>query len=157
MVNFKNFEMSEDVSGKNVATKTAVMEDGEIKISVLNGDVYRLVDDARKNGKDLSYCFNDIVQLFNLALQDIELPEFSFEEKVLIANCMCGSAITSRFINCLELEVTDFIADGYKYFEDEEKGFTEEFRKNFIAKIYNLNYMQRIKLVHVIQSETMCV
>ncbi|SFE83222.1 hypothetical protein [Succiniclasticum ruminis] len=140
-----NSKISEDVTGKNVATKTAVMENGEIKISVLNDDVYRLVDDARKNGKDLSYCFNDIVQLFNFALQDIELPYFSYDEKVIIADCLCGPDVLLNNILHLDVSVCDYIYD---------LGLTPTAsHKDLIAKIKGLDFLQRVKLIYMIRSD----
>ena len=137
---------------KRFAKKASGIREDKIKLYVLNDDVLNMVKHAKAIGSSPSYYINDAIQLFNCAVKDIDLPDFSYDEKSLIANCLCGSEISDNFIHLLDVEVSDLIADGYKYFNDEENGFTES-HKNFIAKIHNLNYMQRVKLIHIIQSE----
>ncbi len=146
----EDVKFSETETGKNVATQTMVIEDENFKFTAFNDDVIEMVRHAKSKGSDPSYYISDAVQLFNLAVKGIDLPEFSFEEKILIGNCICGSFINDHFINHLEDNVCDLIADGYQYFEDEETGYTDS-RKNLIGKIHGLNYMQRIKLVYMVK------
>ena len=146
-VNNTNNEIS-----KNVSTQIEDINENEYKLAIYNDDMLKLITHAKATGADPFTRINDVVHLFNLAIKHVELPEFSFEEKMLIANCLCGTVIDDLFITHLEIEVTDLIADDHQNFEDEDRGFTES-RKNLIEKIHNLNYLQRIKLVHMIQSE----
>ena len=132
------------------------IEDLKFEFSVQNESVLDLVKHAKAIGSNPTYYINDAILLFHCAIKDIELPEFSSEEKYLIADCMCGRDICERFIKRLDQEVFDYTADVFKYFGAKEESLVKS-RKDLINRIRSLNYMQRIKLIYEIQLEARCL
>lgn len=137
---------------KNIDNATAVAEDTGVKISVLNDDVRHLVKQASASNSDLSARINDIVQLFNLAINNIALPDFSDDEKFVIANSLCGSQINKTLICNLATEVRDFIGEDCLNIGGKKFDFTKS-RDALIAKIQDLNFMQRVKLIYITMSD----
>ena len=133
---------------------TEIIKDGYVEVEILSDELLFLVKEAETNCSNVSDRINDMAKLYHLILSKIELPEFSNDEKCIIANCMASSYIDDMFIQCFDIEVADYFvycgrdeyisSDNYVLSEDEEV---------FVKKIKDLDYMQRVKLIDTVLTE----
>ena len=89
---------------------------------------------------------HQLAETFENHTKQVILPEFSWEEKVDIANCMCGSVVNGGFVQSLDYEVDEY----YYYFADQ---VLSNLKKELVTKIKNLDYIQRVKLLYTVDRE----
>ena len=130
------------------AVKDVATQDDKFTCTVLNRDMFEVVEHAKATGKDPSVCINDVIEIFHRIMEPIEVPEFTFDEKIVIANSLCSAMICEHFIRSLDANVCDYI----KYYCAGKTGLTES-QINFVNRIKDLDFMQRVKLVYLIRSE----
>ena len=90
--------------------------------------------------------YKQLVELFETHTTDVVLPNFSFDERVVIANCICGSVLNGSFVQNLDSEVCDYICD------IKNQGLSDA-DKDFVYKVKNLDYIQRVKLLNEVYKE----
>lgn len=100
------------------------------------------VDDAAK-----------VRKVLDIATDDINLPEFSADEKGLIANCMARSIFKEVFIQHLDYEIQDYFKHTPDNYVSLDKIALLKEKKNLISKVRNLDLKQRIKLINMVYQE----
>ena len=130
------------------AVKDVATQDDKFTCTIMNDDMFEVVKHAKAIGKDPSVCINDVIEIFHRIMEPIEVPEFTSDEKNVIANCLCSAKICESYIRNLDADVCDHI----KYYCAGKTGLTES-QINFVHRIKDLDFMQRVKLVYLIRSE----
>lgn len=130
------------------AVKDVATQDDKFTCTIMNDDMFEVVKHAKATGKDPSVCINDVIEIFHRIMEPIEVPEFTSDEKNVIANCLCSAKICESYIRNLDADVCDHI----KYYCAGKTGLTES-QINFVHRIKDLDFMQRVKLVYLIRSE----
>ena len=107
-------------------------------------DTKRLLEKASK----LDY--HELVKTFEKGVKHIVLPDFSDDERVVVANCICSVMPNGQFIQCLDADVCDYI---YYNMLPSGKSELSEANKAFVLKVKSLSYIQRVKLIYMINRE----
>ncbi len=98
--------------------------------------------------RDASFRINDGVELFNLVMTHVSLPEFSTDEKLVIANCLTRSIFNEFFLLSLDYEIYDYFKHNPDNYASLDKPVLLKKKKELIEKVKNLDMMQRIKLIN---------
>lgn len=95
--------------------------------------------------------YQELTKLFEKEAEQVALPDFSQDEMVIIANCICGSITDGFFVQFLDEEVSDYIY--YNNILPSGKTDLSETDKAFVSKVKNLSYIQRVKLIYIIKRD----
>jgi len=91
--------------------------------------------------------YGDLVKVFEDQTKNIVLPDFSYDEKIILGNCMCGTKLDGEFVQCLDMDVVDYI-----HYDLNRNVLVGEDHK-FVVKVRSLDYAQRIKLLYLVKKE----
>ena len=104
----------------------------------MNPALAGLEADVKETGTSFSARLGEIVERYGILLDLEELPEFSEEERAILSECICGSAIDRRKVRGLHLDVLD-AASG-----------TQEERDALNRKVEEMTVGQRLKLIETL-------
>ncbi len=94
--------------------------------------------------------YRELVKTFEKNVKHIVLPDFSEDERCILANCMCSTILNGLFIQGLDASVYDYI---YYNMLPSGKSDLSEANKAFVSKVKSLSYIQRVKLIYMIECE----
>lgn len=94
--------------------------------------------------------YHELVKTFEKNVKHIVLPDFSEDERCILANCICSTILNGMFIQSLDATVYDYI---YYNMLPSGKSDLSEANKAFVSKVKSLNYIQRVKLIYMIECE----
>ncbi len=124
-----------------------------VNIKILDFAMLKLVKEVECHQGDVSFRVNKIVKMYSLAMDQISLPEFSEEEKCTLAECLTSSYVDALFVSNMHLSVQDHCYYNHDDLGSFEKSTLSKEDNALVMKVMSLDFLQRIKLIDMIDQE----